>query len=125
MGIDYSATFGYGFVLDEDNYEVVARREGYLPPGYESQEEALEHIGGLVADTWDFAEWFAQKCGLGFSVAGNSYTGNLQYLFGEVCATSNLWFNETDFNEVDIPKVDAIAAEYGFEPKWYSGIHIW
>ena len=124
MGVDYSATFGYGFLLDRSQLNQLAAETGYFPSDYDSQEQAIEEGADLVDDDWEFVEWFASRNEIEFGLAGSAYSGEYKYLLGEIISARDFGFDEVNFDSFDKDKVDRIAEIYGQIAKWYAGVYV-
>ena len=120
MGIDYSASSGYGFVLKNDeDWEAMA---GKLGVAYEG-------------DDYEVLEALCSKYQVDYATAGDSYSGEVQYLIGDV-RTSHIYdFQESDFMflkkddfNVDMfLKLEEILStlELDRDIKFYTGLHVY
>ena len=85
MGVDYSASAGYGIKLDSqvDDIAQLAVAAGYVPWGYEDLPEEEWDI-----DDYEAVDYLAKKYGLAYVTVGNSYSGEEVWIIGEVMSWS-------------------------------------
>jgi len=120
MGVDYSASSGYGFVLtSDDDWEAMAEKLGVA---YED-------------DDYDILEALCSKYQVDYATAGDSYSGEVQYLIGDVRTTHIYDFESSDFtfltkDDFDTSlhlKLKDILSILGLDRdvKFYTGLHVY
>ena len=103
MGVDYSATTGYGFAIPEEDLAEVAKRVGYVNPYAEEDEEWI--------DAYDLGHFLVKDTSLAYDHVGNLMGGDDIYLIIIASATAHSvdWryeFGLKKFGQLEITERD-------------------
>lgn len=115
MGVDYSATTGYGFAIPEEEIEPLAEKLGY-----EESEWGF--------DVWEFGHWLTRDNSLAYDHVGNLMGGEDIYLL--ILASSSAQSADyghaaplTKFGEIEVTERDKRELAEVYDRLYGEGAH--
>lgn len=116
MGVDYSATSGYGFAIPEEEIEALAEKVGY----------EVENDWGI--DAYDFGYWLTRNNSLAYEYVGDLMGGEDIFLLilASASAQEVSWRYDaglTKFGEISVTDRDQQELETVYDRLYGEGSH--